>query len=164
VSRQENIFLATSMTVAEVANLIVSHLGLLPVVERTITPDAEAVGLRGPALDHEGSDLLLTVKTNEFSTPNPEPEDVQSFDPYRINIEAWVLPANDGVQINEARGLFDRFVLVAPTVASQLVANLSYLVAAYLPEKGTHTFEPDVTPDIEDQSTWLPWSVAPSAS
>lgn len=47
----------------------------------------------------------------------------------------------------------DRLVLVAPTVASQLMANLSYLVAAYLPDAGTHTIEPDVAPDIEDQST-----------
>jgi hypothetical protein len=164
VSRQENIFLATTMTVAEVAKLITSHLGLFPVSEQGIEPDAEAVGLRGPALDHDGFDLLLTVKMNEFSTPNPPPEDVQSFDPYRINIEAWVQPGNDEVQVPEARGLFDRLVLAAPTVASQLVTNLSYLAAAYLPGAGTHFFEPDVTPDIEDQGTWLPWSVTPSAS
>jgi hypothetical protein len=159
VSRQENIFLATTMTVAEVAKLIIDNLGLLPVGEQTIEPDAAVVGLRGPALDHEGSDLLLAVKMNEFSTLNPELEDVQSFDHYRVNIEAWVRPADDEVRVQEARGLFDRLVLVAPTVASQLVTNLSYLVAAYLPEAGTHTFEPSVTPDIEDQSRWLPWSI-----
>lgn len=162
MSRQENIFLATTMTVAEVAKLITSHLGLFPVSEQGIEPDAEAIGLRGEALDHDGFELLLTVKMNEFSMPDPEPEDVQSFDGYRINIEAWVVPANDDVRMYEARGLFDRLVLAAPTVASQLVANLSYLVAAYLPEVGTHTFETDVTPDIEDQSKWLPWSVDPS--
>jgi hypothetical protein len=159
VSRQENIFLATTMTVAEVAKLIIDNLGLFPVGEQAIEPNAVVAGLRGPALDHEGSDLLLTVKMNEFSTPNPEPEDVQSFDPYRINIEAWVRPADDEVRVHEARGLFDRLALVAPTVAAQLVTNLSFLVAAYLPEVGTHTFEPSVTPDIEDQSRWLPWSI-----
>ena len=71
MSRQENIFLATRMTVAEVAKLTIDNLRLPPVGEKEIEADAAVVGLRGPALDHEGSDLLLTVKMKSSAHRTP---------------------------------------------------------------------------------------------
>ena len=44
-----------------------------------------------------------------------------------------------------------------PDVPALLVHNLDTLVAAYLPGVGVHTFEPAITPDVEDIEAWRGW-------
>ena len=62
-------------------------------------------------------------------------------------------------QAEEARLAFEELVRALPDVPTLLTHNVELLVAAYLPGRGTHTFEPGTTVDDPDLSIWEPWVV-----
>jgi hypothetical protein len=55
--------------------------------------------------------------------------------------------------------IFDDLVAGRPDVPALLVHNLDTLVSAHLPGAGTRSFDPLITPDVEDIDTWRPWVV-----
>jgi hypothetical protein len=92
------------------------------------------------------------------NTYEPEPDEVQAMDGYGVVVDVQFRTQKD-TQAEEARLLFERLVGALPDVPALLSHNLEMLVAAYLPGRGTHTFEPRTTLDDPDLEIWRPWVV-----
>ncbi|HZX02411.1 hypothetical protein [Kribbella sp.] len=93
------------------------------------------------------------------NTFQPEPGEAQAMDGYGVVVDVQYR-THKPQQAEEARLMFEALVEGLPDIPALLSHNLVMLVAAYLPERGTHTFEPGITLDVEDIDVWRPWVVA----
>ena len=98
----------------------------------------------------------VVVQPNGYVAPDPEPDEVQAMDGYAIEIQLRGGASYDALH-REAGRLFDTVIGARPGVPALLVHNLDTLVSAHLPGAGTHTFEPEITPDVEDIDSWRGW-------
>ena len=145
----DSVFLAVSDGPREVGNRLVESAGA-----EVMAVDAEAVRLR--LRGTTGQDWFgVVVQANGYVAPEPEPDEVQAMDRYPIEVQ--VRGGSDEALHREAARVFDALITAHPGVPALLVQNLDTLVSAYLPGAGTHTFDPPITPDVEDIDTWRSW-------
>jgi hypothetical protein len=88
----------------------------------------------------------------------PEPDEVQAMDHYPLVVDVQARNRKPA-QAEEARLAFELLVTAFGDVPAILSHNVEILVAAYLPGRGTHTFEPGTTLDDPDLDIWRPWVV-----
>jgi hypothetical protein len=145
----DSVFLAVSGAPQEVAGWLVECVGAEVVVD-----EGETVRLRMPG-DSGPEWFGVVVQPNGYVVPDPEPEDVQAMDGYAVEIQ---VRGGSYEELHRAAGrLFGELVSARPDVPALLVHNLDTLVSAYLPGAGVHTFDPEITPDVEDIETWRSW-------
>ncbi|MBP2351532.1 hypothetical protein JOF29_002615 [Kribbella aluminosa] len=121
-----------------------------------MTAGAEEVRLRARGATGEGW-FGVVVQPNGYVEPDPAPDEVQAMDRYAIEVQ--VRGGSDDALHREAGRLFDTLIAGHSDLPALLVHNLDTLVSAYLPGAGKHTFDPQITPDVEDIDTWRPWVV-----
>lgn len=115
---------------------------------------------RGQARSVEGK-VLFVLGPNIYGEADPEPEDVSAIDRYTGVVDVRLVGAKDEeAQAVEARAVFDELVATQPEVALVLAHAMSWIVAAYLPGTGTHTFPPRTSLDLPDDAAWRPWVVS----
>ena len=154
MSDDDSIFLDTGEGVGEVADRLKELLGVGLIAEQPERDDE--VGLRGRAVTVDGW-LGFLVHRNWHVLTDPEPGEAQAIDPYSIQVDIWY-GAKDGlVQQKEARQVFDRLAAAELGIPMLLVHNVTYLVAAQLPDLGTHYFEAGVSMDEPDIAQWRDW-------
>ncbi|WP_327636067.1 hypothetical protein OHB24_39510 [Kribbella sp. NBC_00482] len=104
--------------------------------------------------------LLLLVEPNIYGEADPAPEDVSAIDRYTGAVDVRISGSRDGVaQAKEARAVFDELASTQPRVALVLATAMSWIVAAYLPGAGVHTFPPETSLDADDIDSWRAWVV-----
>ncbi|MGZ0152792.1 hypothetical protein ACXJJ3_37440 [Kribbella sp. WER1] len=89
----------------------------------------------------------------------PEPDEAQAMDGYGVVVDVQYR-THKPQQAEEARLMYEALTDGLPDVSALLSHNLELLVAAYLPGRGRHTFDPGITLDVEDIDVWRPWVVA----
>lgn len=155
MSTSDNVFVATDESVVEVADWLAGILELES-VSAVDLKDGELL-FRRSARSGPGSVAVL-VRPNRFAVADPEPDEIQALDRYPIDISIRLVGAKDEAwQLRETKAIFEDLVTARPDVPTLLVHNLDTLVSAHLPGAGTRTFEPPVTPDVEDIETWRSW-------
>lgn len=154
MSEVENIFLGTDASVRQVAEWLESLLGLEPMPDEPV--DKDRIGLRGRASTADGW-LGVLVRRNGYAEVDPQPDEVQAFDTYPIEIAIQYGSKDEVVQRDEARIAFEKLVAARPDVPMLLVHDLDLLQAAFLPDAGTHYFPEPPTVDAPDQPRWQPW-------
>jgi hypothetical protein len=114
---------------------------------------------RGRARTMDGV-LVFVVEPNTYGEVDPEPEDVSAVDRYTGVLEVRLVGAKDEEsQAQEARAIFDELAATKSDVALILSHAMSWIVAAYLPGSGAHTFPPRTSLDVEDIDAWRPWVI-----
>jgi hypothetical protein len=153
MSDVENIFLGVDVSLRRVADE-----WLTPLLGLEAMPDGldseEEIGLRGRAGDGW---LVLLVRRNGYAEIAPEPDEVQAFDAYPIEIAVRYPGGAESAQQREVRRVFDQLVAARPEVPMLLVHDLDVLVAAHLPGVGTEYFGETVTVDAPDRDKWAAW-------
>jgi hypothetical protein len=91
------------------------------------------------------------VHRNWHLLVDAEPGEAQAIDPYAVQVDV----SYD--EEREARGVFERLVGAGLGMPMLLVHDVTYLVAAYLPDAGTHYFEAGVSMDEPDLEQWRDW-------
>jgi hypothetical protein len=99
--------------------------------------------------------IAVYVGPNTFQ---PEPDEVQAMDGYAVVVEVQSRQRKDA-QADETRLAFEALTSALPDVPALLSHNVELLIASYLPDSGTHIFEPGTTLDDPDLDTWRPWVV-----
>ena len=157
MSSDDNIFLAASESLGDVAERVRGVLGL-EYVEDPELKDGVYL-LRGRAQTVDG-DVVVLVEPNVYGEVDPEPDDVSAIDRYPGVADIRIAGTKtEEVQAREARAVFDQLVTGIPDVPMVLSHDMSLIVAAYLPGAGAHHFAPDTTLDAPDFDTWRPWVV-----
>jgi|SRR5579872_3180531 len=156
MSQRENIFVATSATVREVASWMTNHMGFgtMNSAEDTSTD----IGLRRSALISDGM-IGIRIQVNTFAVPDAASDEIQATDAYPIQIDLWAPGRTIEIQKAEGREVFDRLVSSSPQTSALLTHDLDILVCAYLAGVGTHEFLDKTTIDIPDLERWKPWVV-----
>jgi hypothetical protein len=148
----DSVFLAVSGGPQEVVDWLVEGVGA-----EVLVTEASAVRLR--MRGESAADWLgVVVQPNGYVVPDPEPDEVQAMDGYAIEVQVRGGGSN-GILHREAGRLFETLITARPEVPALLVHNLDTLVAAHFPGAGTHTFDPPITPDVEDIDAWRGWIV-----
>lgn len=158
MSTSDTIFVAGSEPLDRTAGWLAEILGL----ERLDDPELKENQhfFRGPARTIEGKVLLL-VGPNIYGEDDPAPEDVSAIDRYPGVVDVRLAGTRDeDAQAQEARAVFDELAATQSDVALVLAHAMSWIVAAYLPGSGTHSFPPRTSLDEPDGETWRPWIVA----
>ncbi|TDW84481.1 hypothetical protein EV137_7295 [Kribbella pratensis] len=146
----DSVFLAVSGGQQEVVDWLVEGVGAEVLVTET---SAVRLRMRGES----AADWLgVVVQPNGYVVPDPEPDEVQAMDGYAIEVQVRG-GGSDDILHREAGRLFETLITTRPEVPALLVHNLDTLVSAHLPGAGTHTFDPLITPDVEDIDTWRAW-------
>ncbi len=86
----------------------------------------------------------------------PEPGEPQAMDGYAVVVDVQARQRKDA-QAEEARLAFEALVAGLAEVPALLSHNVEFLVAAYIPGRGAHTFAAGTTPDVDDAEVWKPW-------
>lgn len=151
----ENIFLATDLGPREVVD---GWLGSL--LELESIPDGEdtenEIGLRSRGSSPEEW-LIVVVSRNSYAEIDPEPDEVQAFDNYPIEVAIRRWPKNEQASTDVARKIFEKLVESRPEMPMLLVHDLDLLVGAHLPGGGTKYWPEPPTVDPQDQTEWRPW-------
>ncbi|GAA1711876.1 hypothetical protein GCM10009745_69990 [Kribbella yunnanensis] len=153
MSSDDNVFL--DVAVNDLAAWLPAALGA-----RHLTVDwtTEGQHLFAVAAETVDGELALLLSPNDYGDVDPEPEDMSGIDDYPADLHIRLVgKKNEETQQREGRAIFDRLVAARPDVPMLLVHNLSRLVAAHLPDVGTHVFEESISPDYPDVETWRPW-------
>lgn len=155
MSTSDNVFVASDESVPEAARWLAGALGLEPVADADLKDDERLFQRAGRA----GSGVVaVKIRQNGFAVDDPEPDEVQAIDRYAIDLSIWLVGRKDEAeQLAETTAIFDNLVAARPDVPALLVHNLDTLVSAHLPGTGTRTFDPPITPDVEDIDTWRSW-------
>jgi len=148
----DSVFVAGAESVGQVVGWVVEVAGA-----EVMLQDGDAVRLRVGAATVDGW-LGMVVQPNGYVEVDPEPDEIQAMDAYGIEVQLRGGGAEATLHV-EAGLIFDKLVAARPDVAMLLVHDLDFLVAAHLPDVGTHTFDPPVTPDPPDDVVWRPWVV-----
>ncbi|MFF1820627.1 hypothetical protein ACFVWG_25200 [Kribbella sp. NPDC058245] len=148
MSDVDSVFLAVSGSPAEVAAWVVDDIGA-----EVMAAEGDVVRLRarGVTVDQW---LGVVVQPNGFAEVDPEPDEVQAMDAYGIEVQ--VRGGGEALRA-EADLIFQKLIDRRPSVPMLLLTNLDTLVAAHLPEAGTHFFEQPISPDEPDAEAWRPW-------
>jgi hypothetical protein len=146
-----SVFLDTGLAVGEAAERLKEVLGLGASLEGA-GADGE-VGLRGRASSGDGW-LGFSVHRNWHVLVDAEPGEAQAIDPYSVQVDVSYGDGDDAV---EARLVFERLAGAGLGMPMLLVHDVTYLVAAYLPDAGTHYFEEGVSMDEPDLQQWRGW-------
>ncbi|MEU4192507.1 hypothetical protein AB0E69_11435 [Kribbella sp. NPDC026611] len=155
MSTDDHIFVAGSASLEEAAQWLSGVLRLEPVDDPDLKDGVRL--FRGDARTADGP-LYVLVEPNVYGETDPAPEDVSAVDGYPIAVEVRLLGArHEDAQASEARAVFDELVQTQPPAALILSHALSWIVAAYLPGTGTHTFPPHTSLDADHLDTWRPW-------
>jgi hypothetical protein len=146
----DEIFLSSDGSLEEVAGRVAEVLGLE--FNGDLRGDTGELQYKGQARTFDGT-IGFYVGPNTFE---PEPDEVQAMDhyPFVVDVQAR---NRKSAQAEEARLAFELLVGALGDVPALLSHNVELLVAAYLPGRGTHTFEPGTTLDDPDLDTWRPW-------
>jgi hypothetical protein len=83
-----------------------------------------------------------------------EAGEAQAVDPYGVQVD---VSYESGDEEREARGVFERLVEGGLGMPMLLVHDVTYLVAAYLPDAGAHYFAAGVSMDEPDLEHWRDW-------
>ncbi|NEA30158.1 hypothetical protein [Streptomyces sp. SID13031] len=86
-----------------------------------------------------------------------EPGEAQAIDPYSVQVDVSYGGGDDAVQEREARLVFERLAEAGLGIPMLLVHDVTYLVAAHLPDAGTHYFAAGVSMDEPDLAQWRDW-------
>lgn len=157
MSTSDTIFLAGGEPPDSVAARLADALRLERVDDPGLTEGEHF--FRGPARTVEGR-VLLVVGPNIYGEQDPEPEDISAIDRYTGVVHVRIAGSrNEERQADEARAIFDELAAAQPSTALVLAHAMSWIVAAYLPGRGVHTFPPETSLDVEDIDTWAPWVV-----
>jgi hypothetical protein len=158
MSTSDNVFVAAGDPVAEAAEWLADVLELEPVADAD--PKGDERVFRRTARTGKGT-VAVRVRPNGFAVLDPqEPDEIQAIDRYPIDLSIWLVGRKDEEwQLRETQEIFGDLVTARPDVPALLVHNLDTLVSAYLPGAGTHTFDPPITPDVEDIVTWRSWII-----
>jgi hypothetical protein len=157
MSTSDNVFLATGEPVAEAAGWLAGVLRLEAVADAALKEDEH---LFRRATRSGAGTVGVLVRPNGFAVADPDPDEIQALDRYAIDLHVWLVGTKDEEwQLHEAKVIFDDLVAARPDVPALLVHNLDTLVSAHLPGAGTRSFDPLITPDVEDIDTWRPWVV-----
>ncbi|MEV6415733.1 hypothetical protein [Kribbella sp. NPDC051718] len=148
MAEEYGVFLDTGLGLGEVAEQLKGALGLGASLEGS-GGDGE-VGLRGPGLSGVGV-LGVSVHRNWHVLVDAEVGEAQAIDPYGVQVDVL-----DGGG-DEARAVFERLAGAGLGMAMLLVEDVTYLVAAYLPDVGTHYFAAGVSMDEPDIEAWRGW-------
>ncbi len=148
----DSVFLAVPGGAQEVVDWLVEGVAAEVLVTET---SAVRLRMRG---ENAADWLGVVVQPNGYVVPDPEPDDVQAMDSYGIEVQLRGGGSNENLH-REAGRLFDALITARPDVPALLVHNLDTLVSAHLPGVGTHTFDPLITPDVEDVDTWRSWII-----
>ncbi|WP_020391351.1 hypothetical protein [Kribbella catacumbae] len=155
MSTVESIFLGTDLPVQQVLDdWLVPLFGLESVPDEP--PEGEEFYVRGRAIDADGW-LGFVVRPNGYAAVAPEPDDVQAFDAYPLEIAVRYGARIEGVQEQQARLVFEKLVEARPDVPMLLVHDLDRLVGAHLPGGGTQYWPEPPTVDAPDQDKWRSW-------
>jgi hypothetical protein len=119
----------------------------------------EKVALRRRVSTGDGW-IQFVVQRNLYESP--EPDEVQAMDGYSVEIDLKAFPKDDSVLHREARLTFEQLTHARPDVGMLLCEELTILVGAHLPGRGTKYFGPEITVDVEDEKHWRPWIVGSS--
>ncbi|TCC08588.1 hypothetical protein [Kribbella soli] len=158
MSTSDNVFVAAGDSVAEVAEWLADVLELEPVVDADLKDDERL--FRRTTRTAAGT-VAVRVRPNGFAVVDPEPDEIQAIDRYPIDLSIWLVGTKDEEwQLRETTAIFGDLVTARPDVPVLLVHNLDTLVSAHLPGAGTHTFDPPITPDVEDIDTWRSWIIS----
>jgi hypothetical protein len=157
MSTDDYLFLAGDRPLKETAAWLGDVLRLEPVDDPDLR--AEVRPFRGRGRTAEGP-LYVLVEPNMYREIDPEPEDVSAIDRYALAVEVRLFGARDeAAQMREARVVFDELVAGEPSTAVILSHAMSWIVAAYLPGTGVHTFPPATSMDGDAAELWRPWVV-----
>ena len=151
MAEEYGVFLDSELGVGEVAERVKVVLGLGASLEGSGV-DGE-VGLRGPASGGDGW-VGLSVHRNWHVLVDAEPGEAQAIDPYSVQVD---VSYDAGDEEREARGVFERLAEGGLGMPMLLVHDVTYLVAAYLPDAGTHYFAAGVSMDEPDLAEWRDW-------
>lgn len=157
MSNSDSIFLAANEPLDATAGWIAAALEL----ERVDDPDLKDNEhfFRGRARTLDGR-VLLVVGPNIYGEESPEPEDVSAIDRYSGVVDIRIAGSrNEERQLREARAIFDELASAQSSVALVLAHAMSWIVAAYLPGSGVHTFPPETSLDVDDIDAWRTWVV-----
>ncbi|MGC7100910.1 hypothetical protein ACPZ19_40080 [Amycolatopsis lurida] len=152
----EYLYLDSTTPIAGEADWIMRELGfeLIPVQGG----DPEEIGLRGPASTVDGL-VGLAVGHNYSALPDPEPDEVQAIDAYRVEIEFWYRRRDTEEQRREARVLFDRLVAARPSTSMLLTFGTCHLAASWSPRHGLREFPAGTLIYAPDIDRWQPWVI-----
>lgn len=148
----DEIFLAFEGDLGAAATRVAAVLGLE--FNGDLRVETGELQYKGRGRTSDG-DVGVYIGPNSFQ---PEPDEVQAMDGYAVVVDVQYRTRKDE-QAEEARLAFEELVRALPDVPALLTHNVELLVAAYLPGRGTHTFEPRTTVDDPDLTTWEPWIV-----
>jgi hypothetical protein len=149
----DEIFLALDAPLEEAAERVAAALGLE--FNGDLRAGTGELQYKGLARTFDGV-IGVYVGPNTFQ---PEPDEVQAMDGYAVVVDIQCRQRKD-VQAEETRLAFEALVGALPDVPALLSHNVELLVASYLPESGTHTFEAGTTLDDPDIDTWRPWVIS----
>jgi hypothetical protein len=158
MSTDDDIFLASSKSLGDVALWLGEVLGLERVDDPELKEDVYLFGGRARTMDRE---LVFVLEPNTYGEIDPDPEDVSAIDRYPGVVEVRLLGKKDEeLQAREARAAFDELAEGRPEVAMVLSHALSLMVAAYLPGAGVHYFPAGTSLDVPDDEVWRHWVVS----
>lgn len=149
----DEIFLALDAPLEEAAERVAAVLGLE--FNGDLRADTGELQYKGRARTFDGV-IGVYIGPNTFQ---PEPDEVQAMDRYAVVVDVQSRRRKDA-QADETRLAFEALTGALPEVPALLSHNVELLIASYLPDSGTHTFEPGTTLDDPDLDTWRPWVVA----
>jgi hypothetical protein len=157
MSNSDTIFLGTSESLETTAGWIAAALRLERIDDPGLKDNEHFFG--GPARTADGR-VLLVVGPNVYGEDDPEPENVSAIDRYSGVVDVRIAGSrNEERQLREARAIFDELASTQPPVALVLAHAMSWIVAAYLPGSGVHSFPAETSLDVEDVDAWRPWVV-----
>ena len=157
MSNSDTIFLAANESLDATAGWIAGVLRLERIDDPDLKDNCHFFG--GPARTVDGR-VLLVVGPNVYGEDDPEPEDVSAIDRYNGVVDVRIAGSkNEERQLREARAVFDELASTQSSVALVLAHAMSWIVAAYLPGSGVHTFPPETSLDVDDIDTWRTWVV-----
>jgi hypothetical protein len=148
----DEIFLALEEPLEAAAERVAAALGLE--FNGDLRADTGELQYKGRARTFHGV-IGVYVGPNTFQ---PEPDEIQAMDGYAVVVEVQSRQRKDA-QADETRVAFEALTSALPDVPALLSHNVELLVASYLPDSGTHIFEPGTTLDDPDLDTWRPWVV-----
>ncbi|MEU8222549.1 hypothetical protein [Kribbella sp. NPDC048915] len=146
----DEIFLALNEPLEVAAERIAAVVGLE--FNGDLRADTGALQYKARARTCDGT-IGVYIGPNTFQ---PDPDEVQAMDGYGVVVDVQYR-THKALQAEEARRIFDRLVAELDDVPALLSHNLEWLVAAYLPGRETHTFDPGVSLDDPDVDIWSPW-------
>ncbi|MFK4089379.1 hypothetical protein ACI2LF_35025 [Kribbella sp. NPDC020789] len=153
MSTSDDVFLDAA--VDDLVGWLASALGARPLTVDWVAPEQRLFAVTADTPDRE---LALLLGPNEYGDADPDPDDLSAMDGYPSDLKVRLVGTrDDDIQRRECRWIFERLVAARPDVPMLLVTNLDTLLAAHLPEAGTHYFEELISPDPEDLETWRPW-------